>query len=69
MPLIGHWYIRLLVAAFWVAVIALTIWAIRSIRPSADQSASALSILNDRFARGEIDRPEYEQRKTVLRRR
>jgi putative membrane protein len=31
-----------------------------------DPSGSALQILNERFARGEIQREEYEQRKAVI---
>jgi len=47
------------------AVIALVVWAIRGFRPS-DKPGSALSILQERFARGEIDGQEYEQRKPLL---
>jgi len=34
--------------------------------PREDATASALQILNERFARGEIGRPEYEERKRAL---
>ncbi|TMF88531.1 MAG: SHOCT domain-containing protein [Chloroflexi bacterium] len=40
---------------------------ISRIRP-ADSGDSALNILNERFARGEIDQQEYEQRKAALQR-
>ena len=69
MPILGHWYMLLLVVAFWGVIIGLVVWAIRSLRPSGDRSAGALSILNERFARGEIDQQEYEQRKAALQRR
>ena len=34
--------------------------------PSADPMRSALQILNERFARGEIRREEYEERKRAI---
>lgn len=57
----------ILMVAFWVAVVALVIWTVRSTggqaRPDPDQ---ALRILDERFARGEIDQQEYEERRRVL---
>ena len=66
MPFFGHWYVLLLLLAFWGGVIALIIWGIgRLSRPN--QPDRALTILNERFARGEIDQQEYEKRKAALR--
>jgi len=53
---------------FWVALILLTLaigfGLIRSsIRPAPATKKSALAILDDRYARGEIDRGEYLERK------
>ena len=45
MPILGHWYMLFLVVAFWGVIIGLVVWAIRSLRPSGDRSAGALSIL------------------------
>jgi len=65
----GNWWMFaigfLLMLAFWGGVIALVVWAIRGFRPS-DKPGSALSILQERFARGEIDGQEYERRKSLL---
>jgi uncharacterized membrane protein len=44
------------------------LWAIR-IAPQRIRPDNALSILNERFARGEIDQQEYETRKAALLRR
>ena len=66
MAFFGHVWALLLLVAFWVAVIALIIWVVRRLGPKGDMSASALSILNERFARGEIDQQEYEQRKAAI---
>jgi putative membrane protein len=65
---IGHWYV-LLVFVFYAVVIVLAVWlvlwAIR-VAPRRIRPDNALSILNERFARGEIDQEEYEKRKAAL---
>ncbi|HSJ36567.1 MAG TPA: SHOCT domain-containing protein [Acidimicrobiia bacterium] len=52
---------------FWIAVAALIVWTVRSVsgqaRPDPDQ---AMRVLDERFARGEIDQQEYEERRRVL---
>jgi putative membrane protein len=64
----------LMMTVFWVAVILLLFAALRNWsgqnggRP-ADTSGSqdrALTILRERYARGEIDRDEYEARRRAL---
>ncbi len=68
MPFLGHWYALLVGLVVWAGLIGLAVWAIRHLRPS-EKPGDALSILNARFARGEIDQQEYEQRKAALLRR
>lgn len=57
----------ILMAVLWVAIVASFVWALRSFgrtaRPDPDQ---AMRILEERFARGEIDQQEYEERRRVL---
>ena len=56
----------LIMVALIAAVVAL-IW--RAINPGKQErtsDVSALGILKERFARGEIDQQEYEQRRRVL---
>lgn len=56
---------------FLVALLALVIWLVmRSRHSTAHQgkpSSKALEILDERFAKGEIDVAEYEERKKILR--
>jgi putative membrane protein len=55
---------------FWLAIIGLIIWGVKTIARSHDSSLprqeSALDILKKRYARGEISREEFEQMKKDL---
>jgi putative membrane protein len=53
-------YAVVIVLAVW-----LVLWAIR-VAPRRIRPDNALNILNERFARGEIDLEEYEKRKAAL---
>ncbi|MEO6795425.1 MAG: SHOCT domain-containing protein [Candidatus Dormibacter sp.] len=64
---VGHWYVFVVFLLFWGGVIALILWAIRRATSSRGPD-SAIQILQERFARGEIDQQEFEQRKSALRR-
>ena len=61
----GHILIALITLVFWGGLIALAIWAVLRFTSRRPED-SALAILNERFARGEIDQQEYEKRKAVL---
>ena len=70
MPFLGHWYVifaLFLYAVVIVLAVWLVLWAIR-VAPRGLRPDNALGILNERFARGEIDQQEYETRKAALRR-
>jgi len=57
----------LMMVAFWVVVVFGIVWAIRtSTSPRQRDEDSALRILDERLARGEIDREDYEERRRVL---
>jgi len=55
---------------FWILVILALVWlAVALVRGSSGRmSKSALEILDERFARGEIDREEFEKKREALRR-
>jgi putative membrane protein len=62
----------LMMVLFWGAVIALAVFLVRGLtRGRGDAMVqprpTALDILQERYARGEIDREEYEQRRHDLR--
>jgi putative membrane protein len=51
-----------------LAAIALVVWLIvRNVQSGTGSARSARDILNDRYARGEIDTDEYEERMSKLR--
>jgi putative membrane protein len=53
---------------FWVAIILLVIWAVRSLFPREMRSGhdQALETLQQRYAKGEINAAEYEQARARL---
>ena len=63
------WAGMLLMALFWVAVIAGAIWLIaRLLRGRGGRAAgsSAHDILRERYARGEIDQETYQSMRSEL---
>jgi putative membrane protein len=60
--------------ALWLqvlaAIVAGIVWLVRTLSVRSNQNgsgSSAMRILEDRFARGEIDRDEFEERRRTLR--
>ena len=52
---------------FWGAIVALFVWGIRSFSaPSSSTRSNAPEILERRYAAGEIDRDEFEERRRML---
>ena len=72
----GAWVaMGLMMLVFWGLVAALVVYVIRNVGHHADSHAvidnprqdQALHILDERFARGEIDAEEYRARRDLLR--
>jgi putative membrane protein len=58
------WIVMLL---FWVVVIGGIVWAVTRLSPTGNgPSPDARRILDERFARGEIDRDEYRRLRDEL---
>ncbi len=58
-------------ALFWFGVVTLVVWGIRSTgdtRVRQDSSQRAIEILEQRFARGEIEADEFQERRAELER-
>ncbi len=55
-----------LLAGSIMAAIMVVMLLVHKLRGSKHKTADALAILQARFARGEIDRAEYEERRKVL---
>lgn len=56
-------------ALFWFGVVALVVWGIRSTgdtRVRQDSSTRAVEMLEQRYARGDIDTDEFQRRRAEL---
>ena len=62
----GAGWMWLSMVAFWLLVAALVVFAIRGGTRREPPRSSAMDILADRYARGEIDADEYQARLRVL---
>jgi putative membrane protein len=60
------WIVGLLQPVFWIAVIALLVTVFRR-RPPERPQPPAIALLEERYARGEISREEFLERRSVLR--
>ena len=69
------WFWPLLMGAFWIAVIICAVFVVRWLMsPGTDRGRDAavrsidpaLQILRERYAKGEIDREEFEEMKRTL---
>ena len=55
---------------FWILLIVAIVWAVKAAEGSgnnpSEKRKSALDILKERYARGEIDQQEFEQKRKDL---
>lgn len=62
-----HWFGGGFMWIFWIVLIAAIFWGAKIMSSSEtnkkDNQKSALDILNDRYAKGEIDQKEFEQKR------
>lgn len=66
----GGWFMMTVtIVAFWALVAAVVVVLARSIRgeaPRQNRNKDALELLDERFARGEIDEDDYHRRRDLL---
>ena len=64
----ASWPMLLAMAVFWGGLIFAVVYTIRASRPRETRSDGprALQILEERFARGEIDHDEFDERRRKL---
>ena len=69
----GFGFGGILMLAFWVFVIAGIVWLVLTLSrsqgwqaPSGDTRSSALRILEERLARGEIDAEDFKTRRALI---
>ena len=63
----GDWIAMVgMMVVFWGVVVALVVWAVRTLRSASHTPHAPERILAERFARGEIDDDEYRRRRDAL---
>lgn len=63
---VGWLLMTLMMVLFWGSLIALAVWLVRQPDRRGDARMSSRAILEERFARGEIDEAEFTERLEVL---
>ena len=65
----GYGFGGIVMWIFWIVLFVVVVWLVKSVisgQPNPPRSLSALEILEQRYAKGEIDKEEFEQKKRDL---
>ena len=65
--MMGFWGGGIIMIAFWVLLVVFIVWIVREVSGKNSRSNSnALEILKERYAKGEINKEEFETKKKDL---
>ncbi len=56
----------IMMIVFWTAVIYFIVWLVRNDKINSKDNNAALNILKERYAKGEMDKKEFEEKKKDL---
>lgn len=64
----GHWFGGAFMWIFWIVLFVVVLWAASGLldKSNTDKTESALDILKKRFAKGEIDKDEFERKRKEI---
>jgi putative membrane protein len=62
----GFGWMLMLMALFWGGTLIVIVWTVRQVTGSHRKSSRAIEILEERYARGEINREEFESKRQDL---
>ena len=64
----GHWFGGGFMWIFWIVLVVLVIWIVQGSMGNNNSASgdSALEILKKRYAKGEIDKDEFERKRKEL---